>query len=210
MITIFIADDHPLLREGVKALLAAEGDLAVVGASGTGQETLHRLRKEVVDLLLLDLHLPDMDGFEVLQRVKKLRPELRVLVVTLCAEESMAFRVLRAGASGYLVKDALPEELVKAVRAVHLGRRYLSPETASRMVERFVDPEEVPIHDRLTNREFQVFKRLASGMTVSGIARELNLASSTVSTHRAHILDKLELTSVTALIRYAVDHGLVE
>ncbi|MBF0162174.1 MAG: response regulator transcription factor [Magnetococcales bacterium] len=210
MIRLFVTDDHPLLREGVKAMLSAEGDLAVVGESGTGKETLHRLRKEAVDLLLLDLHLPDMDGFEVLQRVKELRPELRVLVVTLCAEESMVFRLLRAGASGYLVKDALPEELVKAVRAVHLGKRYLSPEMTSRMVDRFVDPEEVPIHDRLTNREFQVFKRLASGVTVSGIARELHLASSTVSTYRARILDKLELSSVTALIRYAVEYGLVE
>ena len=210
MIKIFITDDHPLLRTGIKAMLAENSDFTIVGESGNGRETLQHLRKEAVDVLLLDIHLPIMDGFEVLQRAKELRPELRVLILTMCAEESMAYRFLRAGASGYLVKDMLPEELTKAVRTVSRGQRYLSSEMAAQMADRIVEPSAAPAHEKLTNREFQVFKLLAAGTAGTDIAQALRLAPSTVSTYRTRILEKLELTSVAALIRYAVEHKLVE
>ncbi|MEO5340910.1 MAG: response regulator transcription factor [Magnetococcus sp. MYC-9] len=210
MVKIFITDDHPLLRAGVKAMLVEEKDFLLVGESGTGKETMQRLRKEAVDVLLLDFHLPDLDGFEVLQRVRELRPELKVLILTSCAEESMAYRFLRAGASGYLVKDMLPEELVKAVRIVIRGRRYLAAEMAAQMADRIVDPDDTPLHEKLTNREFQVFNLLVAGTPGTEIARVLRLAPSTVSTYRTRILEKLELASVPALIRYALDHKLVE
>jgi two-component system invasion response regulator UvrY len=210
MIKIFITDDHPLLRAGINAMLAEESDLVVVGESGDGKETLQYLRKEDVDVLLLDLHLPNMDGFEVLQRVKERRPQLRVLILTSCAEVSMACRFLKAGASGYLVKDMLPEELVNAIHAVFRGRRYLSSEMAAQMADRITESLAVPIHEKLTNREFQVFKLLVAGTPGTDIAQALRLAPSTVSTYRTRILEKLELNSVAALVRYAVDHKMIE
>ncbi|MEO5350281.1 MAG: response regulator transcription factor [Magnetococcus sp. YQC-3] len=133
MTKIFLLDDHPLMRAGIQSILEEEGDLLVVGESGDGKEMLQRLREVAVDVLVLDLRMPNMDGFEVLHRLKELRPELPVLILTSCAEESMAYRCLRAGASGYLVKDMVPEELVKAVRTVRHGRRYLSSEMAAKM-----------------------------------------------------------------------------
>ncbi|MEO5333430.1 MAG: response regulator transcription factor [Magnetococcus sp. YQC-5] len=191
-------------------MLSEEADLSIVGESSNGRDTLQFLRKDDVDLLLLDLHLPHMDGFEVLQRVKELRPELKVLILTSCSEESMAYRFLKAGASGYLVKDMLPEELVKAVYAVVRGKRYLSPEIAAKIADRIVEPDDTPAHEKLTNREFQVFKLLAGGTAGTDIARSLRLAPSTVSTYRTRILEKLELASVAALVRYAVEHKVLD
>ena len=210
MIKIYITDDHPILRAGIKALLSEEANFSIIGESSNGRETLQFLRKENVDLLLLDLRLPQMDGFEVLQRVKELCPELKVLILTSCTEESIAYRFLKAGASGYLVKDMLAEELVRAVRIVSRGHRYLSPEMAAQMADRISEPTTVLAHEKLTNREFQVFKLLACGTAGTDIAQALRLAPSTVSTYRTRILEKLELASVAALVRYAVEHNLLE
>ncbi|MBF0192755.1 MAG: response regulator transcription factor [Magnetococcales bacterium] len=210
MVRIFLTDDHPLLRMGIKSMLMEDPEFIVVGECGSGREALQYLRREGVDLLLLDLHLPDMDGLEVLQRVKELRPALRVLILTMCAEESMAFRLLRAGASGYVVKDMMPEELVKAVRMVSHGQRYLSTEIAAHIAARIIAPDNLPAHEKLSFREFQVFKRLAAGEPVTGIARELHLAPSTVSTYRTRIMEKLELASMSALIRYAIEYKLID
>ncbi|MBF0429619.1 MAG: response regulator transcription factor [Magnetococcales bacterium] len=208
MIKVFITDDHPLMCAGIQAILEEEGDLSVVGESSDGKETLQRLRKEDVDVLVLDLQLPNIDGFEVLQRLKELRPELPILILTSCAEESMAYRCLRAGASGYLVKDMVPEELVKAVRAVKNGRRYLSSEMAAKMAYRIGEPCAIPVHETLTNREFQVFKLLVAGTAGTEIAQALRLSPSTVSTYRMRILEKLKMPNIASLIRYAVENNL--
>ncbi|MBF0127532.1 MAG: response regulator transcription factor [Magnetococcales bacterium] len=209
MIKIFITDDHPLMRAGIQSIVEEESDLSVVGESSDGKETLQRLRNEAVDVLLLDLQIPNLDGFEVLQRLKELRPELAVLILTSCGEESIAYRCLQAGASGYLVKDSVPAELVKAIRAVRNGRRYLSSEMAAKMAYRIGKPSATPLHETLTNREFQVLRLLVAGMAGTEIAQALRLSPSTVSTYRLRIFEKLEISSLAALVLYAVDHNLV-
>lgn len=209
MIRIFIADDHPVVRRGLKQMLADEPGLAVVGEAGTAAEVLRAARSADWDLLLLDLSLPDRHGLEVLRDVRELCPRRPVLILSAHPEEQFAVRLLRAGAAGYLTKDSAAEELVRAVRKVYAGGRYVSPELAERLADALAPDADRPPHERLTDREYQVLCLIAGGQTVSEIAERLDLSVKTVSTYRARLLEKMGLHSNAALTSYAVRHGLV-
>jgi len=210
MIRVLVADDHAVVRRGLKDLLGESGDIVVQGEAATGRELLDQLHENSWDVVVLDIHLPDQNGLDLLVEIKRLRPELPVLILTICAEEQFAVRALRAGASGYVTKESAPEELVQAVRKVVARGRYVSPAVAERLA-RWVDPAaEKPPHDTLSAREFQIFRLLASGRSVSRAAEEVCLSVKTVSTYRTRILEKMNLKTNADLTLYAVRNRLIE
>ncbi len=210
MYRVFLTDDHAILREGLKALLQTDPELCVVGESSTGTDTILQIADEELDLLVLDLYLPDIDGLEVLQQVKALQPTLPVLILTLHNDEILAARVLRAGASGYAVKDMTPAQIVEAMRCVAAGGRYLGGSMASRLAGSISSPEEdLPPHTRLSEREYSIFIRIIAGHSIHRISQELSISPSTVSTHRAHILEKMRLANNSELVRYAIAQGIL-
>jgi DNA-binding NarL/FixJ family response regulator len=206
---VFVADDHALFRNGVKALLAEEPDLEVAGEAGTAKETLHRIRSEPWDVLLLDIALPDGSGIDLLRQIRPQKPELPILILSMHPEEQYAVSLLRAGANGYITKDAVPQQVVHAIRTLLQGRKYISPNVAQILADD-VDGAGRPAHQQLSKREFQVFCKLAAGRSVGEIADELFLSNKTVSTYRARILDKMNAKSNADLTYYAVKNGLIQ
>ncbi|MBF0213835.1 MAG: response regulator transcription factor [Magnetococcales bacterium] len=204
MFKVYLADDHAILREGLKAMMTNNTELMVAGESGTGRETIRDIDAGEYDLLVLDMVLPDMDGFDVLMRVKRSRPNLLVMILTLRIDETLAIRLLKSGAVGYAVKAMPPLQIIDAMRRVLRGERFLAPELAAMIASRVSTQQKGSLHERLSNREYTIFIKLASGLSITEIANELHIAPSTVSTHRTHILEKLELTSNADLVRYAV------
>jgi len=207
---ILIADDHAVVREGVKRILTSIDNGAVVGEASNGQELLAKSTAEAWDVVLLDISMPGRNGLDVLRQLKTSCPLLPVLVFSMHTEPQYAMRAFKSGAAGYLTKESIPEELVSAVRKVVQGGRYVSPAMAEYLVDELASPTEAPPHSRLTNRELQVLCLLASGKTVSQIGTELALSVKTVSTHRSRILDKMRLKTNAELIRYAIWHRLVD
>jgi two-component system invasion response regulator UvrY len=206
---VFVADDHALFREGVKALLAEESDLAVAGEAGTAKETLHRIRSEQWDILLLDISLPDGSGIDLLRQIRPHKPELPILILSMHPEEQYAVNLLRAGANGYITKDAVPQQVVQAIRTLLQGRKYISPAVANILAEE-IGGDNRPPHEQLSEREFQVFCKLAAGRSVGDIAEELFLSNKTVSTYRARIMDKMTAKSNADLTYYAIKNGLIQ
>jgi DNA-binding NarL/FixJ family response regulator len=210
MIRVLVADDHAVVREGIKRILADTPDLVVAGEASDRQEILAQLAAQRWDVVLLDISLPGGNGLEILQHLKRLHPQLRVLVFSVHGESQYAVRAFKAGAAGYLTKHSPPEELVTAIRRVVGGGRYISPSLAEQLAfEVTLEPQQ-PRHAALSNREFQVLQLLASGRTVAAVAAELSLSVKTISTYRARILEKLQLQTTAELIHYAVRHGLVD
>lgn len=210
MIRVLVADDHAIVREGIKQILADQPDLQLVGEAENGQDVLRAVRAGNVDLVLLDMSMPGRSGIELIKEIKRVQPSLRVLVLSMHEEEQYAVRAIKAGAQGYLTKTSAPDELVGAIRSVAQGRAYMRQEVVERLALSFSTPEEALPHTRLSDREYQVFLMLAHGQTVTAIAEELYLSSKTVSTHKARILQKMGCTSLADLIHYAVRKGLVE
>jgi len=210
MIRALVADDHAVVRRGLKDLLGESGDIVVQGEAGTGRELLDQLSDKTWDVVVLDINLPDRSGLDVLAEVKRLHPELPVLILTICAEEQFAVRALRAGASGYVTKESAPEELIQAVRKVVAKGRYVSPGVAERLAHWVDAGSEKPLHESLSTREFQVFRLLAAGRSVSRAAEEVCLSVKTVSTYRARILEKMNLKTNADLTLYAVRNHLIE
>src|SRR5262245_26246283 len=210
MIRILIADDHPILRAGLKTLLAECEDMTVSGEASSGDETVRMVRSGEHDIVLLDITLPDMNGVDALKLIKRHRPDLSVLILSMHPEEQYAVNLLRAGASGYVPKEAAPEQLVTAIRTVINGRRYVSAALADVLARDLSDPEQQPSHSALSEREFQIFCKLAAGMSVSEIAGNLNLSVKTISTYRARILEKMALRNNADLISYAIKNRLVQ
>ena len=206
---VFLADDHALFREGVKSLLAEESDLVVAGESGSAKETLQRIRSECFDVLLLDISLPDGSGIDLLHQIRPHKPDLPILILSMHPEEQYAVSLLRAGASGYIAKDAVPQQVVQAIRTLLQGRKYISPVVAHILAED-VGSDRRPAHEQLSEREFQVFCKLAAGRSVGKIAEELFLSNKTVSTYRARILEKMNAKSNADLTYYAIKNGLIE
>jgi len=198
------------VRRGLKDLLAESGDIVVQGEAGNGRELLDQLSDQPWDVVVLDINLPDRSGLDLLTEVKRLRPELPVLILTICAEEQFAVRALRAGASGYVTKESAPEELIQAVRKVVARGRYVSPGVAERLAHWVDAGSEKPLHESLSTREFQIFRLLAAGRSVSRAAEEVCLSVKTVSTYRARILDKMNLKTNADLTLYAVRNRLIE
>ena len=210
MIRVVIADDHTLVREGLKQLLLAAGDLEVVGEARDGHDVLQRVRESDFDVLLLDMSMPGKSGMELIKQVKTEKPKLRILVLSMHQEHQYAVRALKAGASGYLTKDSASAQLVAAIRKVAAGGAFISAEVAEQLALGAMPKSEGPPHASLSDREYQVFRQLVSGTTVSDIARQLNLSVKTISTHKAHLMEKLGVTNQTELIHYALKHRLVD
>jgi len=206
---VFVADDHALFREGVKSLLAEESDLVVAGEAGSAKETLQRIRSEPFDILLLDISLPDGSGIDLLHQIRPHRPDLPILILSMHSEEQYAVSLLRAGANGYIAKDAVPQQVVQAIRTLLQGRKYISQAVAHMLAED-VDGDRRPTHEHLSEREFQVFCKLAAGRAVGQIADELFLSNKTVSTYRARILEKMNAKSNADLTYYAIKNGLIQ
>jgi len=209
MIRALVADDHAVVRRGLKDLLAESGDIVVEGEAGNGRELLERVQERTWDVVVLDINLPDRSGLDLLVDLKRLRPDMPVLILTICAEEQFAVRALRAGASGYVTKESAPEELVQAVRKVVAKGRYVSPGVAERLAHWVDSGAEKQLHETLSTREFQIFRLLASGRSVSAAAEEVCLSVKTVSTYRTRILEKMNLKTNADLTLYAVRNHLI-
>jgi DNA-binding NarL/FixJ family response regulator len=208
MIRVVIADDHQILREGLKQLLLGAGDLDVVGEAADGNEVLHRIRTLELDVLLLDMSMPGKSGVELIKQVKAERPKLRIMILSMHEEHQYAVRAIRAGASGYLTKESAAAQLTAAIRKVAAGGAFITPEVAERLALDAMPNAEGPLHAALSDREFQVFNLLVSGLTVTEIAARLHLSAKTVSTHKARLMEKLQVDSNAELVHYAVKHRL--
>jgi DNA-binding NarL/FixJ family response regulator len=208
MINILIADDHAIVRRGVRDILNEMPIAVVVAEACSAQETVKAILTENFDILLLDISFPDGNGLEVLHQVTAAKPNTRVLFLSMYPEEQYARRVLKAGAYGYLTKDSAPTELVLAIQKVIEGGKYVTRSLAERLAEDLGTTSTQALHETLSNREFQVLISLAHGKKISEIANELSLSSKTVSTYRSRILEKLKLKTTAELIRYVMDHGL--
>jgi two-component system, NarL family, invasion response regulator UvrY len=209
-IRVFIADDHAIVREGLKQILAEQRDIAVAGEAETGLDAVKLFRKSRCNVLLLDISLPDRNGIEVLKQIKKDKPELAVLMLSMHREDQYAIRALKAGAAGYLTKQSAPRELVTAIRQVASGQRYVSPQLAQVLAAQVGDDHEAAPHEGLSDREYQTLTMIASGKTVSEIAGELSLSVKTVSEYRSRLLSKMKLKTSAELTHYAIRNQLVD
>jgi two-component system invasion response regulator UvrY len=209
MIRVFVVDDHAIVRRGIKQILDDCADCSLVGEAATGAEALGGLRDTPCDVVVLDISLPGQSGLELLPRIRREFPRLKVLMLTMHREEQYAIRLLKAGASGYLTKDGVPEDLVAAIRRVASGGRFLTPSLAERMAAHLDREVEKPPHERLSDREFQVFCLMAEGKSLTEIAYELGVSVKTISTHRTRILEKTGFRNNAELVQYAVRNGLI-
>ena len=210
MIRVLIADDHAVVRQGLKQILADMHEMVVTDEATNGQEVLDKVRAETWDVVVLDISMPDRSGLDVLKELRAERPALAVLVLSMYSEDQYAMRVLTAGASGYLTKDSAPDELVKAIRKVVSGGRYVSPFLAEKLAFEIGDDSSKLPHETLSDREFQVLRLLAAGKSVKEIAAELSLSVKTVSTYRARMLEKMKLGTNAELIHYAIQERLID
>ena len=203
---IIVADDHAFVRMGIVQILKDELPSAFVQEAKDGTELLQQVMDHDWDLVISDLDMPGKTGLEVLEQVKQFKPATPVIILSIYAEELYAVRAMKAGASAYLNKSTAPYELIKAIERIRLGRKYITEQLAEKLLNL---EDNKTAHEKLTNREFEIFKMLASGRSISQIADSLSLALTTVSTHRSHILEKLGLSSNAELVRYAISHGLL-
>ncbi|HXB75356.1 MAG TPA: response regulator transcription factor [Candidatus Acidoferrales bacterium] len=210
MIRILIADDHAIVRGGLKEILVRQLKDVILGEAGDAQQALARLESGVWDLLILDITLPGRSGLDLLADLKQQKPEMPVLVLSMHPEDQYGKRVLQAGASGYMNKEAAPEDLVKAIRKILSGGVYVSTALAEKLASDLSRGSGRPLHELLSAREFEVMRMLASGKGITQIAEELRLGATTVSTYRARILEKMGMASTAELMRYAIDNRLVD
>jgi DNA-binding NarL/FixJ family response regulator len=210
MIRILIADDHAIVRAGLKQFVADQADMSVVGEAATGAETVSLVRTEPYDVVLLDISMPDRNGVDTLKQLKQIRPEMPVLMLSAHAEEQYAVNLLRAGAAGYVSKETASTQLVQAIRTVTRGRKYVSPDLAQVLADGVTGQGDAPLHASLSQREFQIFCKLAGGMPVSKIAQELFLSVKTVSTYRSRVLEKMAMKTNADLTYYAIKNRLIE
>jgi two-component system invasion response regulator UvrY len=210
MIRVLVADDHAVVRRGLVQILAEAPDMVVAGEASTGREVLQAVWKHDYDVLVLDIAMPEGGGLEVLQQLQTLKPDLRILILSMYPEKQYAVRALKTGAAGYMTKESVPDELIAAIRKVARGGKYVTQSLAEQLASELRGEVEKETHQTLSDREYQVMILLAAGKSVTDIAEELSLSVKTVSTYRARILDKLNLKSTAEIIRYALEHGLVE
>ena len=210
MIRVVVADDHTIVREGLKRLLDASADLEVVGEAQNGHEVIERVRNLEFDLLLLDMSMPGKSGVELIKQVHSEKPKLKILVLSMHEEHQYAVRAIRSGASGYLTKESASTQLVEAIRKVAGGGAFISSEVAQQLALGAMPDSKGALHEALSDRQFQVFRLIAGGTSVSDIAAQLNLSVKTVSTHKSNILQKMRMTTQAELIRYAISHRLLD
>lgn len=209
MANVLIADDHVLVRTGLRQFLQDERTIQEMGEAATGHETLEKLRSGAWDLLILDINMPDRSGLDILKHVRSGFPQTKVLVLSGFPERQYAVNVLRAGAQGYIAKDRAADELMKAIRAILQGRRYVSATLAEYLVDELDADQDKPLHAQLSEREFQIFCKLAGGASVSAIADELCLSVKTVSTYRSRVLEKMRFRSNADITAYALRNGIM-
>jgi DNA-binding NarL/FixJ family response regulator len=208
MIRVLIAEDHTLVREGIKQLIAMAADIQVVGEASDGDQLFDILRRLQADVLLLDMTMPGPHGIEAIKRVAAMDAAPHILVLTMHNETQIASRALKAGASGFATKDSEPTMLLAAIRKVASGRRYIDPALADRMVFEMGIGDARPAHESLSEREYQIFELLVDGVSVTEIGERLSISAKTVSTHKIRLLQKLNLTSTADLVRYALEWQL--
>lgn len=212
MIKVLIADDHPVVRQGICQIMAQSADISVVAEAGTGQQLLDAIAGAPLDLdlVLLDLTMPDSDGLDLLKELKRVRPHLPVIILTMHSEDQFAIRALKAGAAGYLIKERTPDELVGAIRKVVAGGCYISPWLAEKLAGYFGPDSEKPVHEMLSDREYQVLRMIAVGKTTREISADLALSTKTVATYRTRLLEKMKMKNSAELTAYVVRNRLSE
>lgn len=210
MIRILIADDHAIIRHGLKQIIEESGDMRVVAEADCGIEALRKIRGIECDVVLLDISMPDMSGIDVLKQIHAERPQLPILILSIYSEDQYAMRLIKAGAAGYMTKESAPSEVVKALLRVAGGKKYISQTVAEILANDLGTAEERLPHQILSDREYQIFLLLASAKTVSEIADTLALSVKTVSTYRSRVLDKMHLHNNAELMRYAIDNDLTQ
>ena len=210
MLKILIADDHAIVRQGLKQIVAETRDMVVAGEASNGQELFNKLKEDDYDVIVLDITMPGRSGIDVLRQLRSERPRLPVLILSVHSEEQYALRALRAGASGYLTKESAPDELVVAIRKVSLGGKYISSSLAEKLAFQLEAGHEQAPHETLSDREYQVLCMIASGKTVMEIAQDLSLSEKTISTYRTRILEKMNMKNNAELTYYAIKNQLVD
>jgi two-component system, NarL family, invasion response regulator UvrY len=209
MIRVLLADDHAIVRAGLREILAGTGDIAVTAEATNGNEVLTAVRAAEFDVAVLDMSMPGRSGIELIRLVKGEQPKLRVLVLSMHSEEQYAVRAVKAGASGYMTKESAADELVAAIRRIAAGGAYITPETAERLVLDSSPAQGAP-HTLLSDREYQVFRMICMGRSITRIATDLALSVKTVSTHKTRIMQKMRAASQADLVRYAIKHNLLD
>jgi DNA-binding NarL/FixJ family response regulator len=207
---LLVADDHAVVRKGMIQMLEDMPDLVVHGEAASGPELLDQLVAEDWDLVVMDLHMPGANGIDLVKQVRTLRPRVPILVLSVHPEDQYALRLLKAGVAGYMTKESVPEDLVKAIRRVCAGGRYISPTLAERLTFALGEDVERAPHERLSDREFQVLRLVAEGLSPTEISERMCLSVKTVSTYRSRVLEKLDMHSSAQLVRYALEAGLVD
>jgi len=211
MIKILIADDHAVVRQGLKQIITDQPDMRVCGEAENSAEILRLVRAEICDVIVLDITMPGgKSGLDLLPEIKELQPSVKILILSMHAEEQFAVRALKSGASGYITKQSAPTELIKAIRKVKSGGKYISQSIAEQLAFFYSDDAETPPHERLSDREFQVMRLIAEGKTLREIADALLISEKTVGTYRVRILEKMQMTRNAELIRYAVQKKIIE
>ena len=211
MIRIVIADDHAIVREGLKRIVATVDDLLVVGEAADGTQVMQQVRGSDFDVLVLDLSMPGRSGMELIKLVRCEKPKLRILVLSMHEELQYAVRAIKSGASGYLTKESAPLQLIQVLRKIAAGGAFISTDVAEQLaLGSMLGGGSMVVHETLTDREFEVFRLIAVGMSVTEIAGRLNLSAKTISTHKANLMQKMNLQNQTELIRYAIRHGVTE
>jgi len=209
MINVLIADDHAVVRRGIRQIISEDPEIDVLGEASNADEIMAQLFDKQWNIIILDITMPGKNGLDVLIEIKRKRPEIKILILSMHPEEEIALRALKTGASGYLNKDSVPGELIKAIRKVYNGGKYISSALAESLAFNFEKDTGIPRYELLSEREFQVMCLIASGNTLSQIAEELSLSVKTVSTYRTRILDKMNMKSNVELTHYAIKHKLV-
>jgi two-component system, NarL family, invasion response regulator UvrY len=212
LIRLLLADDHQIVRTGIAQFIAEQGDMKVMAEAASGNEVIEMVREQEFDVVLLDISMPDKNGIDTLRILQQTKPGLRVLMLSGFPEEHYAVNLLRAGASGYIAKDAAPEEIIRAIRIVARGKRYLSENAADLVSAELARPEGSAraLHETLSEREFQIFRKLAAGQSATAIGAELNLSVKTISTYRSRVLEKMNLKTNADLTYYAIKNALLD
>ncbi len=210
MTKVLIADDHPLFRRGLKDILQTQADIELVGEADTGHKALEMARKQRWDVLVLDITLPGLGGIEILNILRKEQPKLPILILTAHPENQYAVRVLRAGAAGYMTKETAPQELIRGLRKILKGAKYVSETLAEKLVSDLGAQNQKKPHDLLSDREYEIMRMIAAGKPLGKIASELALSPRTVSTYRTRVLEKMQMKTNTDLIRYALENKLID
>jgi DNA-binding NarL/FixJ family response regulator len=210
MIEILIADDHPIIREGLKQILKISPDIVIKGEASNGDEVLKLLRNNKYDLILLDLSLPKKNGIEVLKEIRKKLPKLPILILSIHSDEHFIIEALRSGASGYITKDSIPEELILAIKNVYNGQTYINQKVAEKLINKIKFNKGQLPHNILSPREYQVMIKIGQGKSLKEISEELSLSVKTISTYRTRILEKMDLKNNAQIIKYVIENNLLD